>query len=77
MVLMGNLQPEVKIPLQTVVAGQLCLQRGVSRKFDLIAGGKVDVDTFISATAPLSEGADWFRRLYASESGLMKVILNP
>jgi len=82
-VLVGNLQPEVEIPLQTVVAGQMsllgsCASSGeYPESLDLIADGKVDVDTFISATAPLSEGPDWFRRLYAGESGLMKVILNP
>jgi L-iditol 2-dehydrogenase len=31
----------------------------------------------ISKVAPLAEGADWFRRLYNQEKGLMKVILQP
>ena len=44
---------------------------------DLIASCKVDVDSFISAVAPLSEGASWFKRLYGNEPGLMKVILKP
>ena len=44
---------------------------------DLIAGGKVRVDSLISAKAPLSEGASWFERLYKHEAGLMKVILTP
>jgi L-iditol 2-dehydrogenase len=31
----------------------------------------------ISATAPLSEGAAWFERLYNREPGLLKVVLTP
>jgi hypothetical protein len=31
----------------------------------------------ISAVAPLSEGATWFKRLYDGEPGLLKVILTP
>jgi threonine dehydrogenase-like Zn-dependent dehydrogenase len=37
----------------------------------------INVDPLISALAPLSDGADWFNRLYAREPGLMKVILQP
>jgi L-iditol 2-dehydrogenase len=43
----------------------------------MIAKGKINVDAMISATAPLSEGAGWFNKLYNKEAGLMKVILNP
>jgi L-iditol 2-dehydrogenase len=34
-------------------------------------------DLLISASAPLSEGAAWFDRLYRREAGLMKVVLIP
>ena len=34
-------------------------------------------DMLVSAVAPLSEGADWFERLYRKEPGLLKVILKP
>ena len=44
---------------------------------DLIASGRVNVDTLLSATAPLEEGAQWFQRLYHKEKGLMKVVLCP
>jgi L-iditol 2-dehydrogenase len=43
----------------------------------MIARGAVKVDGLISATAPLSEGAEWFKRLYNKEQGLFKVILLP
>jgi L-iditol 2-dehydrogenase len=43
----------------------------------MIERGIIDLDAIMSAAAPLSEGADWFRRLYEGEKGLMKVILCP
>ena len=36
---------------------------------ELIASGKVNVDRFISATAPLEEGPGWFDRLYKQRAG--------
>ena len=81
--LVGNLSPSVDFPLQYVVTRQItlfgtCASSGeYADCLDMIAGGKVDVDTFISAIAPLSEGASWFERLYGGEPGLMKVILKP
>jgi threonine dehydrogenase-like Zn-dependent dehydrogenase len=43
----------------------------------MMARNKLDVDSLISALAPLSEGDAWFKRLYAREQGLLKVILEP
>jgi len=42
-----------------------------------MANERLKVKPLISATAPLSEGATWFKRLYQKEKGLLKVILNP
>jgi L-iditol 2-dehydrogenase len=81
--LIGNLAPTVEIPLQTVVTRQLrllgsCASAGEYREcIGLMEAGAIDVDPLISALAPLSEGADWFHRLYARQLGLMKVILRP
>ena len=81
--LVGNVSPQVKIPLQAVVTQQLRLQGSCAiageypAVLDMIAKGKISVDKMLSATAPLSEGASWFRRIYDKEAGLMKVILNP
>ncbi|HEX3697913.1 MAG TPA: galactitol-1-phosphate 5-dehydrogenase [Polyangia bacterium] len=81
--LIGNLAREVSIPLQAVVTRQIRLQGSCASAgeypecLELIASRKIDVDRFISATAPLSEGADWFDRLYRREPGLMKVVLQP
>ncbi len=81
--LIGNLAPDVSLPLQAVVTRQLRLQGSCASSgeypecLELIASGQVDVARFISATAPLEEGARWFERLYRKEPGLMKVILRP
>jgi threonine dehydrogenase-like Zn-dependent dehydrogenase len=81
--LIGNLAREVSIPLQAVVTRQIRLQGSCASAgeypecLELIASHKIDVDRFISATAPLAEGADWFDRLYRREPGLMKVVLQP
>jgi L-iditol 2-dehydrogenase len=79
--LVGNLAPLVEIPLQTVVTRQLrllgsCASAGEYREcIQLMDSGAINVDPLISALAPLSEGAQWFNRLYSREPGLMKVIL--
>lgn len=81
--LIGNASPSVEIPLQEVVTRQLTLKGScaISGEYpfalDLMGSGKVDVRRIVSATAPLSEGASWFDRLYAREPGLMKVVLIP
>jgi L-iditol 2-dehydrogenase len=81
--LIGNLKPQVELPLQSVVTRELtligtCASAGeYPACLDLIASGKINVTDFISATPPLEEGAQWFERLYAGEKGLMKVLLKP
>jgi len=82
-VLVGNLKPEVTIPLQKVVTTELSLLGSCAINgeyemvLDLMSTGKISVDKMISAVAPLSEGANWFNRLYNKEPGLNKVILVP
>ena len=81
--LVGNLSPDVSIPLQSVVSRQIRLQGSCasSREYpeclELIASGQVQVDRFISATAPLEDGPQWFDRLHRKEPGLIKVLLRP
>ena len=81
--LVGNISPKVEIPLQAVVTREVRLQGSCAIAgeygivLELIEKGLVDVDSLLSATAPLQDGADWFRRLYAKEPGLNKVILQP
>lgn len=81
--LLGNLSPQVTIPLQAIVTRQLRLQGSCAINGEypavlkLIESGALQMAPILSATAPLSEGAQWFERLYKKEKGLMKVILKP
>jgi L-iditol 2-dehydrogenase len=81
--LIGNVTPEVKLPLQKVVSRQLRLQGTAAssgeypQAIEMITSGAIQVKPLISAVAPLREGPGWFRRLYAHEPGLMKVVLTP
>ena len=82
-VLVGNLSSYIQFPLQKVVTQEIRVQGSCAINgeyelvLDLIAAKKVEVQKMISAVAPLSEGADWFSRLYNKEPGLNKVILVP
>lgn len=81
--LIGNITQIVEFPLQSAVVREISINGSCSSSgeyptcLDLIARKAVDVDVMISTTAPLSEGANWFKRLYEGEKGLMKVILLP
>lgn len=81
--LVGNIAPEVTIPLQKVVTRQLRLQGSCAsageypEAIELVASGKIQVKPLITAVAPLEAGPEWFRRLHAREPNLMKVILTP
>jgi L-iditol 2-dehydrogenase len=81
--LVGNLCPDVQLPLQAVVTRELgifgsCASRGeYPLCFDLMERRVVDVRSLISAVAPLEEGASWIKRLYDREPKLLKVILAP
>jgi L-iditol 2-dehydrogenase len=82
-VLIGNLAPQVELPLQEVVTRELsvvgsCASSGeIPACIDLLASGAVDVEPLISATAPLDRGPELFDRLYRGDGRLMKVILQP
>ncbi len=82
-VLVGNVSPAVGLPLQAVVTRQISIHGSCAscgeypQCLDMIARGAIDVDSLISAKAPLSDGASWFKRLYDREKKLMKVILIP
>ncbi len=81
--LVGNIAKEVTLPLQKVVTRQIRLQGSCAsageypEAMELIASGKIKVAPLITAIAPLSDGADWFARLYSREPNLMKIVLSP
>lgn len=79
----GNFAPRIEVPLQYLVTRQIRVQGSNASAgeypacLELIRRGAVDLDALVSAVAPLSEGAAWFRRLHEGNEGLMKVILKP
>lgn len=81
--LVGNLTPQIEFPLQAVVTRQIrvtgsCASCGeYPACIEVMASGKIQVEPLISARAPLTDGAEWFGRLYRREGNLMKVILQP
>jgi len=82
-VLVGNISPEVTLPLQKVVTRQIRLQGSCAsageypKAIELVSSGAIRVTPLITAVAPLREGPRWFERLYAREPNLMKVVLTP
>jgi L-iditol 2-dehydrogenase len=82
-VLVGNISPEVTLPLQKVVTRQIRLQGSCASAGEypeaiaLMASGAIRVKPLITAIAPLAEGPAWFERLYAREPNLLKVVLTP
>jgi len=81
--LIGNIQPEVTLPLQKVVSRQLRLQGSCAsagefpQAIAMMAAGKIKAGPLISAVARLEEAPQWFGRLHAGEPNLMKVVLTP
>lgn len=81
--LIGNIQPEIRLPLQKIVTRQIRLQGSAAsageypEAMELVASGRIQVKPLISAVATLQDGPEWFSRLHAREAGLLKVILCP
>ena len=81
--LIGNLTPDVPLPLQAVVTREITLYGSCASSgeypacLDFIARGTIQVEPLISAVAPLDEAPRWFDRLYQGDEGLMKVIVRP
>lgn len=81
--LVGNITPEVTLPLQKAVTRQIRIQGSCAsageypQAIRLLTSGAIKVRPLISAVAPLEDGPRWFERLYAREPNLMKVVLTP
>ncbi len=81
--LVGNIAQSIDLPLQEVVTRELSLIGSCASAgeypacLDLMASGKIRVDSLISQKRPLEEGQEWFHRLHAGEADLTKVILSP
>ena len=82
-VLVGNLTQVIDFPLQKVVTSEIKVQGSCAicgeyeTVLDMIDGGTLRVDDMISAVAPLSEGIEWFHKLYHKQGNFNKVILVP
>jgi L-iditol 2-dehydrogenase len=82
-VLIGNISPEVTLPLQKVVSRQLGLQGSAAscgeypEAMEMVTSGRIRIEPLITAVAPLEEGPRWFERLHSGEPNLMKVVLTP
>jgi L-iditol 2-dehydrogenase len=82
-VLVGNVSPQIELPLQQVVTRQIRLQGSCCsagcypEAIRLVAEKKVDLSSFVSRVAPLAEGPELFARLHRQEPGLVKVVLQP
>src|SRR5579859_5803687 len=82
-VLVGNIAPNVNLPLQKVVTRQIRLQGSCAsageypQAIELMSSGAIRVKPLITAVAPLEDGPQWFERLYAREPNLMKIVLTP
>src|SRR5450432_4314728 len=76
--LVGNVAPDIDLPLQSVVTRQIRLQGSCASNGEypaciaLLAAGAIQVGPLISAVAPLEDGPSWFDRLYRHEPNLMK-----
>jgi L-iditol 2-dehydrogenase len=83
LVLLGNLQQSVPMPLQEIVTRQLTLRGSCACSGEYpeairrIEDGSVQVKPLLSVLAPLEDGAEWFARLTHNTEGLLKVILVP
>ena len=79
-ILIGNVAPEIRFPLQYVVTRQIslfgsCASAGeYPQCLELISSGKVEVDSMISKIVPLSEGDTWMNKIYNREDGLTKIV---
>jgi L-iditol 2-dehydrogenase len=82
-VLVGNLQPSVPMPLQEVVTRQITLKGSCAcageypEAIRRIGDGSIQVEPLLSASVPLAGGGEWFARLANNTEGLLKVILTP
>jgi L-iditol 2-dehydrogenase len=81
--LVGNITPEVTLPLQKAVTRQIRIQGSCAsageypQAIALLTSGAIKVKPLITAVAPLEDGPRWFERLYSREPNLMKVVLTP
>lgn len=81
--LVGNLAPQVELPLQSVVTRELnvlgtCASNGEYPEcIALMERGAIRVDPLITARVSLEEAVEWFARLHRGDPSAMKVLVQP
>ncbi|MCA9080595.1 MAG: galactitol-1-phosphate 5-dehydrogenase [Planctomycetaceae bacterium] len=81
--LVGNLAPQVEVPLQAIVTRELTLYGSCASNgeypacIDLLQRQAIRVEPLITAQTSLADAPEWFARLYKGEPGAMKVIVDP
>ncbi|MBS3774907.1 MAG: galactitol-1-phosphate 5-dehydrogenase [Bacteroidales bacterium] len=81
--LLGNVTPVTEFPMQYVVTRQIRVQGSCAicgeypAVLDMLSRKQIDIRPLLSVEAPLSEGAQWFYKLYNKEEDMVKVILKP
>ena len=81
--LVGNLSPEIDFPLQFVGTNEITLYSTYASLgeyptcLDMIARGSINVNSLISETPNLADGAHWFQTLCDGKSSVLKVLLMP
>ncbi len=81
--LVGNLAPEVQLPLQKVVTGELTIYGScaISGEYPAaltaIANGDIAVKPLITASVAIDEAADWFAKLKSADQPYLKVLVCP
>lgn len=79
-ILIGNVAPTIRFPLQYVVVHQISLFGSCASAgeypacLELISKGLVNVNSMISKIVPLSEGNEWMQKLYRRKDGLSKIV---
>jgi len=82
-VAVGNIQPRAEFDLQQFIASELTVTGSYASSgefeqcIDLVASGRIDVESLVSEVRPLREGAEAFERLLAGKEKLLKVVLEP
>jgi threonine dehydrogenase-like Zn-dependent dehydrogenase len=62
------------VPRQLSLFGSCASAGEYPACLELIAAGKVDVDSMISKIVPLAEGDLWMKKVYRREDGLAKIV---
>lgn len=81
--LVGNVSPQIELPLQSVVTREISLQGtcGCNGEYpqciDLMDRGIINVAPLITAEINLDQGPAWFERLHAGDPDQMKVVVKP